>query len=262
MKPILLARVKECRDMLIARATGTLVDDPSYQRLRRQLITDAYIRDRLPDVVRRSRDLQEFWHEIQPMFPSYRERREYLRAQFGSLLTALETEDISPSDAAISETFKRVDWEHVQDAWRKALDRREIDPDGAITAARTLLETVCKHILDEKDVMYDDKMDLPKLYGKTAEQVNLAPSQHTEQVIKQILGGCNTVVEGIGSLRNSLGDAHGKGSKHLKVSSRHAELTVNLAGTTATFLIRTWEERFASEVSQDAVHADVLMDRS
>ncbi|MGI8856312.1 MAG: abortive infection family protein [Thermomicrobiales bacterium] len=258
---MLLAKAKECRDMLIARATDTLVDDLSYQRLRRELIRDSYVRERLPEIVRRSRDLQEFWHEIQPLFPSYRERREYLREQFGPLLTSLETEGVSPSDAAISATMKRVDWEHVQNAWIKALDRRDIDPDGAITAARTLLESVCKHILDMGGITWNDKMDLSKLYGKTAEQMNLAPSQHTEQVIKQILGGCNTIVEGIGSLRNSLGDAYGRGPKHLRVSSRHAELAVNLAGTTATFLIRTWEERFASDMSQDVVYADVLLPR-
>ena len=39
---------------------------------------------------------------------------------------------------------------------------RQDDPEGAITAARTLLETVCKHILDETEVDYS-KDDLPTL---------------------------------------------------------------------------------------------------
>jgi hypothetical protein len=77
---------------------------------------------------------------------------------------------------------------HVNAAWSKALDRRQSDPEGAITMARSLLESVCKHILDELQVDYDDTMDLPKLYKLTAETLNLAPSQHTEQVFKQILG--------------------------------------------------------------------------
>lgn len=37
------------------------------------------------------------------------------------------------------------------------------DPEGAITAARTLLETVCKHILDERGVDYEADADLPAL---------------------------------------------------------------------------------------------------
>jgi hypothetical protein len=44
---------------------------------------------------------------------------------------------------------RSIDIRSVSEMWHKALDRRTDDPDGAITAARTLLETVCKHILDE-----------------------------------------------------------------------------------------------------------------
>ena len=64
------------------------------------------------------------------------------------------------------------------------------DPSGAITATRTMLETVCKHILDEGRVEYDEGIDFPKLYGLVSQLLNLAPSQHTEQVFKQIFGGC------------------------------------------------------------------------
>ncbi len=49
--------------------------------------------------------------------------------------------------------------------WKKALERRHSDPDGAITSARTLLETVCKRILDEAgDVRIRTEEDLPALY--------------------------------------------------------------------------------------------------
>ncbi len=68
-------------------------------------------------------------------------------------------------------------------------------------------------------------------------------SQHTERVFKQILGGCQAVIEGLGSLRNRLSDAHGKGKAGVKPAPCHAELAVNLAGAMATFLIATWEAR-------------------
>jgi hypothetical protein len=53
------------------------------------------------------------------------------------------------------------------------------------------------------------------------------------------LGGCTSVVEGLGALRNKVGDAHGQGKRPVRVSPRHAHLAVNLAGTMATFLIET-----------------------
>ncbi len=60
--------------------------------------------------------------------------------------------------------------------------------------ARTLLESVCKSVLDDIGQAYEDAADLPRLYRVTAEALTLAPSQHTEQVFKQILGGCTSVV--------------------------------------------------------------------
>jgi hypothetical protein len=149
----------------------------------------------------------------------------------------------APSDSVVSAILSRVDAEHVRDAWQKALDRRAVDPEGAITVARSLLETVCKFILDEEQMTYSDTMDLPGLYQRTANKLRLAPSQHTEEIFKRVLGSCQNVVEGLGTLRNKLSDSHGKSKQAVKPAARHAELAVNLAGTMATFLVATWEAR-------------------
>ena len=106
-----------------------------------------------------------------------------------------------------------------------------------------MLEAVCKHVLDEDKISYQDKDDLPKLYSLVAKHINLSPSQHTEQLFKQILGGCHAVVEGLGALRNKLSDAHARGKIVVRPLPRHAELAVNLAGTMATFILETWEQK-------------------
>jgi hypothetical protein len=128
-------------------------------------------------------------------------------------------------------------------AWNKALERRASDPEGAITAGRTLVESVCKLILDEASEPYSADADLPVLYSIVAKLLRLAPSQHTEKVFKQILGGCHSVVEGIGAVRNKLGDAHGQGRRPVKPAPRHVDLVVNLAGAMAAFLAATWIEQ-------------------
>lgn len=92
-------------------------------------------------------------------------------------------------------------------------------------------------------VEYDDKADLPKLYGKRAEILNLAYSPHTELVVKPILGGCQTAVEGLGALRNRLDDTHAGSKGSVRPTPRHAELAVNLVGAVARFLVATWEAR-------------------
>lgn len=90
---------------------------------------------------------------------------------------------------------------------------------------------------------YDESDDLPKLYRQTATSLNLSPSQHSEQVFRQILGGCQAVVEGLGAVRNRHSDAHGTGKTAVRPAPRHAELAVNPADTMATFLVATWESR-------------------
>lgn len=109
------------------------------------------------------------------------------------------------------------------------------------------METVTKRILDQTGGVYTDKDDLPKLYASTAKILNLAPNQHSEEAIKAILGGAMTLVNGIGTLRNRLSDAHGRGGTlPVKPSPRHASLAVNMAGAIATFLVETLLERQAA----------------
>ena len=150
---------------------------------------------------------------------------------------------VRPADELISNALLSFDEGGVHHAWQKALDRRISDPEGAITAARTLLETVCKHIIDEERGSYAEGDDLPKLYHAAAEHLNLAPSQHSETVFKAILGNCHSVVNNLAGLRNKLGDSHGQGKRQVKPAPRHAELAVNLAGSVAMFLISTWNAR-------------------
>jgi len=238
----LLVKVQTLQNMMIAHATGSAVKNSEFISLRAELVGDPRIRDRLPRIVHACRDVGQFWAYIKK-FDTWRERRGHIWAEFKPLLDFLEGVAITPADDRIDEVLASFDVDSVHRAWARALERRADDPEGAITAARTLLETVCKHILDDLGANYEEGADLPKLYRLTADQLNLAPSQHTEQIFKQILGGCQSVIEGLGALRNRLSDAHGKGKSAVRPASRHAELAVNLAGSMATFLVQTWEAR-------------------
>jgi hypothetical protein len=229
---------------LIASATGGSPDNHIYEYLRREFIGDPVIRDLLPTFVRTYRNLNAFWPYIKNEAGTYAERRQIISGAFTPLMDHLEGKAAAPSDAVASDTLQTFDAEGVHAVWTKALSRRNTDPEGAITVARTLLETVAKRILDETEQSYSDKDDLPKLYSMAAKALNLAPDQHTEEPIKAILGGAMNLVNGIGTLRNRLSDAHGRGGKlPVRPSSRHASLAVNTAGAIATFLVETLGER-------------------
>jgi hypothetical protein len=239
-----IERAEMLKNIVTDCAVGGSRDDSSdYAATRHHFLRNPRISEKLPRFIKSCRTLPEIWSFIKPKFARYHERREFIREEFESLLSMLETEARSPSDASVSEAVKNINSAYVQELWQKALERRANDPEAAITSARTLLESVCKHILDTEGVTYEENADLPKLYGSTAKKLNLSPSQHTEALFKQILGGCHSVVEGLGALRNRHSDAHGKGLGAVRPAARHAELAVNLAGAMATFLLQTWDAK-------------------
>lgn len=237
----LLEQVESLQNILVSQATGGHEEEADYAALRDVLLARTELATLVPKFVRTSRSLSQFWQFIKYKFPSYAERRTYLWDEFRPLLERIEQGHTGPADEAVTAAIEKFDAEHLQTAWRKALERRQTDPEGAITMARTLLETVCKHILDEVGTAYGESPDLPELYRLTSKALNLAPSQHTEGVFKQILGGCHSVVEGLGALRNKLSDAHGTGKRAVRPAPRHAELAVNLSGALALYLLATFE---------------------
>lgn len=233
--------VETMQNLLVSRATGGQESNDDFIKLRKIILDNLLVEKYVPQFIKTCRNLDQFWQFIKQKYGSYAERRQYLWEEFQPLLAFLEGNLSSPADDCITVGLGKIDATHIQTTWQKALERRNSDPDGAITLARTLIETVCKHILDDMQVKYDDTADLPKLYKETAKALNLAPSQHTEEIFKQILGGCTAVIEGLGSLRNRVSDAHGRGINGIKPAPRHAELAVNLSGSLASYLLTTWE---------------------
>jgi len=237
----LLERAMMLQTMLVSVGRGGEIDQAVYRELRTEFM-EGETQSLLPSIVRTCFDQKQLWAQLKRVASgngSYQLREDYVYEAFQPLLEYLEGANSGPADKTISETLLSLDAAGVDRAWEKALARRNDDPEGAITAARTLLETVCKHILDETGEAYGED-DLPKLYSKTAKALNLSPTQHTEETFRAILGGCHTVVQNLGTLRNRIGDAHGHGSRPVRPAPRHAALAVNLAGSMATFLVETW----------------------
>lgn len=223
---------------------GGRMNDLVYRTLRREFMADPDTARLVPQFVRTCQDTGAVWAHLKDQAAQWEPRRRFVREQFRPLIDKLEA-PASPLAETVSMTLVALSADSVSDAWAKALARREADPAGAITAARTLLETVYKHVLEDESGLpeYGEADDLPKLYKAAAEKLNLAPSQHSEEAFRRILGGATSVVEGLGSLRNRVGDAHGQGRRPIRPAARHAGLAVNMAGAMALFLIETAEAR-------------------
>jgi hypothetical protein len=229
----LLRQTQLLKDIVTERATGGVGDEKLYIRLRNSLIKNPISSPNLPVLIINARNLQEFWTAIKTARTTYQDRRQFINDAFSTLMRKLESAETPVLVSVV------IDEAYIHEIWQKALQRITTDPEAAITSARTLVETVCRHIIEIKGLVFDEKMDLNKIYKTAVSQLNLSPEQHTQPVFKQILSGCQSVIEGLGSLRNKYSDAHGKGVKNIKPSARHAELAVNLAGSMCSFMMKS-----------------------
>lgn len=82
--------VEELKSGLTRHATGARYDDDEYRRLRKILLGSS-LASMVPEFIRKSRDLNDFWAFIQPLYSTYRERRSYLNEQFEKLLEQVDT---------------------------------------------------------------------------------------------------------------------------------------------------------------------------
>jgi hypothetical protein len=153
------------------------------------------------------------------------------------------TNGIDQTDSATNDAEGRACLLHgletagVYAVWQKALERRHTDPEGAITSARTLLETVCRHVLDERGIAYSQTLDLPVLMKMAVEQLDLASPGTSQIAFKRVLGSVASVVEELSSAD------HNRGKASTVPSARHAQLAANMAGAAAIFIIEAWEAR-------------------
>ena len=132
-----------------------------------------------------------------------------------------------------------VDAPHVRDLWVKAVSRVPTDPSGAVTAARSLLESVCKHVLFDRGVPFSSTAELPQLFDAVLQVLSFSPRAQTDRRLRRVAGNVQAVVGGVASLRADLGDAHGKRPDDPTATPEQAELAVNLAGAVALYVTRT-----------------------
>lgn len=143
-------------------------------------------------------------------------------------------EFISPYQNSEDENFKFIE-EQIAKSEDKILKE---DYDGAITNARSLVEAVLTDVensFDSKAPNYDG--DLLKLYKRVQNHLNLDPANsNINNSLKQTLSGLISILNGIASVSNKMGDRHVRTYKPFK---HHAILVVNCARTFCKFMYDT-----------------------
>jgi len=230
----------------VAEGSPDAVDPKEFRAARDRMLRDPVARKLAPAFVKRCSTPDLLWGYLRSKATgsgSWGLRRGVMHDAMDPILDALAGDSVGPSDELVSGAVERLDSESVRDAWTRAIERRDNDPEAAVTAARALLEATLKTILEDHEVEYDDAADLPALYKRVQKCLSLSPTDQTEDRFRAILGACTTIVKELGSVRNRHSDAHAPGRKRYRLAQRHASLAVNLAGSMALFLIETHEAR-------------------
>ena len=166
--------------------------------------------------------------------------------------------DLEPEHEIIScKKLKEVGVEYIKEQIKKCEEKiTKHDYDGAISNARTLVESNYLYILDEIGIPYKFDGYLIKLYKEVCKVLKMDPAIYQEDCFKQILSGIISIMNGLSNLRNVMGDAHGRSkSKYYKPTDRHAVLAVNIAKVISEFLYTSWKSKGIEENSTGIEHS-------
>jgi hypothetical protein len=132
------------------------------------------------------------------------------------------------------------------------------NPSLAFDLAKTLVESVCKAVLDERGLPYDKRDDLPRLFKEVRRSLPLLPMTAAAEVdarrsLEQTMSGLSTALQGVCELRNHYGFAsHGSGSARVEMEGIQALLAAQAADAIVGFIHRVHrQDRMPRQTSPD-----------
>src|SRR5688572_18639600 len=100
------------------------------------------------------------------------------------------------------------------------------NPSLTFDLSKTLIESACKTILNDRAENVDEKWDLPKLLKEATSKLKLSPAgtEASDDSLRKLIGGLQTVIQGICEMRNAEGFAsHGKDGYATQSEPLHAQ---------------------------------------
>lgn len=161
-------------------------------------------------------------------------------------------ERIEGASSVVSQTAnnlkKKFSSEYMSKQIELMLSMQATNPTNAIGAAKELIESCCKTILDALGITWSKTDDVPQLTNKTLDALNLLPAntQSTDQgtdAIKAILGNLRSIPSKLAEIRNPFGSGHGKSASFKGLEERHAKLAVGNSITFVDFVWNTYENQ-------------------
>ena len=97
------------------------------------------------------------------------------------------------------------DFGAVQEEFDRALATIESDPRAAATAACSLIESLCKLFIEDKELEMPSDQTIKPLWKVVSKGLGLDPGSLADDDLKKILSGMTSIVDGLGSFRTHVG---------------------------------------------------------
>jgi hypothetical protein len=141
--------------------------------------------------------------------------------------------------------IKDRDERAISEEFERAANKAESEPREAVSAAANILESLCKHYIEEEGLQMPAKQVLGDLWGIVRKDLGFDPSQVADDDLRGILAGLIQVVQGLAAFRTHASSAHGAGPKSYRLQPRHSRLAVHAAHSVALFMLESWEQKKA-----------------
>ena len=116
-------------------------------------------------------------------------------------------------------------------------DLKEENYDSVVTKSRTMMEEVLVQILEDNNEEIVSKGDLIKLYNQVKMLYGMKQTKEYDLRVNSLLSGLEKIVHAVAEMRNSNSDAHGLGSKRIKIRESEARLVMNASITFCEYMI-------------------------
>lgn len=113
--------------------------------------------------------------------------------------------------------------------------------ENAVTRSISCLESVMKICHEKLEEPLPSKKNVVGLWKSTRDILNFNEFDSSQKTLN-LINALSRVATHLGGLRNTLGDAHGKGMYPHDVSESIAELAINTASTLSTVIIRRFNQ--------------------
>jgi len=232
------AYISEVMQLLKQRSEGRMDnEEPRFAELRKELLKSPHLAPDAQDFFKHHRSLQQFWERKASQYGTWKERRQLVDDIFETTLARMEQS--SGSAIVDVDVLHGLDMTEASNILAKAKKRLEDgDADGALTLTRTLVESVCKKILDSFGEPYTGG-DTAQHLCKCALTLVIPAAARGREHFKQFARSALNIVEHISLYRAEESDAHGSADEK-EIGAHQATYAVNLAGSTALFLIECY----------------------